>query len=129
MNIDALDHLVLTVHDLSATHKFYSDVLGMEVVKFGKGRTALRFGRQKINLHEVGSNLHPRAQVPTAGSGDLCFITSVPEPGVGKLGTATATPHEILSTVNDAPKYYTLAEIGEVANALRAQSRRIVFTA
>ena len=78
MKIDALDHLVLTVHDLSATHKFYSDVLGMEVVKFGKGRTALRFGRQKINLHEVGSNLHPRAQVPTAGSGDLCFITSVP---------------------------------------------------
>lgn len=78
MKIDALDHLVLTVKDLAATHKFYSEVLGMEVVRFGEGRTALRFGGQKINLHEVGSNLLPRAHVPTAGSGDLCFITSVP---------------------------------------------------
>lgn len=78
MKIDALDHLVLTVNDLSATHDFYSEMLGMEVVKFGEGRTALRFGKQKINLHEVGSNLLPRAQAPTAGSGDLCFITSVP---------------------------------------------------
>lgn len=47
---------------------------------------------------------------------------------VGKLGTATATPHEILSAAKDAPKFYTLAEIGDVAEALRAQSRRIVFT-
>ena len=78
MRIDRLDHLVLTVKDLSATHKFYSEVLGMEVVTFGEGRTALRFGDQKINLHEVGSDLHPRAHAPTSGSGDLCFITSVP---------------------------------------------------
>lgn len=78
MKIDKLDHLVLTVKDLAATHKFYSEVLGMEVVTFAEGRTALRFGEQKINLHEVGSNLHPRAQAPTSGSGDLCFITSVP---------------------------------------------------
>ena len=54
----------------------------MEVVRFGEGRTALRFGNQKINLHEVGSNLHPRAHMPTGGSGDLCFITSVPIPEV-----------------------------------------------
>lgn len=47
---------------------------------------------------------------------------------VGKLGTATAAPHEILSASEDSPKFYTLAEIGEVARALRAQSRRIVFT-
>lgn len=78
MKIDSLDHHVLTVKDLAATHKFYGEVLGMEVVTFGEGHTALRFGQQKINLHEVGSELHPRADVPTCGSGDLCFITSVP---------------------------------------------------
>jgi catechol 2,3-dioxygenase-like lactoylglutathione lyase family enzyme len=78
IKIDRLDHLVLTVKDLAATHKFYGEVLGMEVVTFAEGRTALRFGIQKINLHEVGSDLHPRAHLPTAGSGDLCFITSVP---------------------------------------------------
>ena len=78
MKIDRLDHLVLTVQDVAATHSFYTEVMGMEVVTFAEGRTALRFGEQKINLHEVGSNLHPRAHLPTSGSADLCFITSLP---------------------------------------------------
>ena len=78
MKIDRVDHLVLTVQDLAATCEFYSKVLGMEVITFGEGRTALRFGVQKINLHEVGSLNEPRAQLPTPGSADLCFITSVP---------------------------------------------------
>ena len=51
MNIARLDHLVLTVADIERTCAFYVRVLGMEVVTFGEGRTALRFGRQKINLH------------------------------------------------------------------------------
>ncbi|MFI4949309.1 MAG: VOC family protein, partial [Alphaproteobacteria bacterium] len=51
MQIARLDHLVLTVADIGKTCDFYTKVLGMEVVKFGEGRTALRFGQQKINLH------------------------------------------------------------------------------
>ena len=51
MNIERLDHLVLTVADIARTCEFYTRVLGMEVVTFGEGRTALRFGQQKINLH------------------------------------------------------------------------------
>src|SRR5215469_10370432 len=43
MNIDHLDHLVLTVADIARTCEFYTRVLGMEVVTFGEGRTALRF--------------------------------------------------------------------------------------
>lgn len=78
MKIDRLDHLVLTVKDLAATCDFYSRVLGMEVATFGAGRTALRFGSQKINLHEAGKEFSPKAQAPTPGSGDLCFITKVP---------------------------------------------------
>ncbi len=51
MQIERIDHLVLTVRDITLTCKFYSRVLGMEVVTFGSGRKALQFGRQKINLH------------------------------------------------------------------------------
>jgi len=78
MQIDHLDHLVLTVKDLAATCAFYSRVLGMEVLNFGEGRTALRFGSQKINLHVAGKELPLRAERPTPGSGDLCFITETP---------------------------------------------------
>ncbi|MCZ6644819.1 MAG: VOC family protein [SAR324 cluster bacterium] len=78
MKIDRMDHLVLTVKDLAANCEFYSGVLGMQVINFGEGRTALRFGNQKMNLHEAGREFSPRARTPTPGSGDLCFITSVP---------------------------------------------------
>ena len=78
IKIDRLDHLVLTVASIEATCEFYSRVLGMTVTRFGEGRTALTFGRQKINLHEVGREFVPRAARATAGSGDLCLISENP---------------------------------------------------
>jgi len=78
MKVDSLDHLVLTVADVEATCRFYSRVLGMEVVTFGQGRKALQFGSQKINLHQQGREFEPKAARPTPGSADLCFLTSVP---------------------------------------------------
>ena len=75
--IDHLDHLVLTVADIEATVAFYTSALGMEVVTFGN-RKALRFGEQKINLHQAGKEFEPKAAHPTPGSGDLCFITKAP---------------------------------------------------
>jgi catechol 2,3-dioxygenase-like lactoylglutathione lyase family enzyme len=86
--IDHLDHLVLTVHDVSATCDFYSRILGMEIITFGEGRKALRFGSQKINLHQVGTEFEPKAQQPTPGSADLCFIVQTP------LESITAALHE-----------------------------------
>jgi len=82
MKIDSLDHLVLTVKDIDATASFYSKVLGMDIVTFARGRKALSFGAQKINLHQHGKEFEPKAQQPTPGSADLCFITSVPIPEV-----------------------------------------------
>ncbi len=82
MNIARLDHLVLTVADIERTCAFYTQVLGMEVIRFGEGRTALRFGQQKINLHQVDAIPGLVADKPTPGSGDLCFITEVPLPEV-----------------------------------------------
>jgi catechol 2,3-dioxygenase-like lactoylglutathione lyase family enzyme len=78
MKIDSLDHLVLTVKDIHTTASFYSKVLGMDIVTFGGGRKALSFGAQKINLHQHGKEFELKAQQPTPGSADLCFITSVP---------------------------------------------------
>ena len=78
MQIARLDHLVLTVADIAKTCDFYTKVLGMEVVRFGEGRTALKFGQQKINLHPADNIPGLVADRPTAGSGDLCFITAVP---------------------------------------------------
>jgi catechol 2,3-dioxygenase-like lactoylglutathione lyase family enzyme len=78
MKIDSLDHLVLTVKNIETTCAFYSKALGMEIITFSGGRKALSFGSQKINLHEHGNEFEPKAQRPTPGSADLCFITSVP---------------------------------------------------
>ena len=73
--VDRLDHLVLVVSDVEATCAFYSRVLGMEVETFGRGRTALRFGRHKINLERAPGPLSDR---PTPGARHLCFVTSTP---------------------------------------------------
>ncbi|HIJ80994.1 MAG TPA: VOC family protein [Desulfuromonadales bacterium] len=78
MNIDRLDHLVLTVKNLEATVQFYVSVLGMEKEEFGAGRLALKYGGQKINLHQAGKEFEPKADRPTPGSADLCFITQTP---------------------------------------------------
>lgn len=76
--IERLDHLVLTVKDLNVTCDFYNQVLGMQIVTFGEGRKALAFGQQKINLHQAGQEFEPKAEKPTPGSADLCFITQLP---------------------------------------------------
>jgi catechol 2,3-dioxygenase-like lactoylglutathione lyase family enzyme len=77
MKIDSLDHVVLTVKDIDATCKFYAKVLGMEIVTFGENRKVLSFGSQKINLQQLGRESTLKAEKPTPGSADVCFITSL----------------------------------------------------
>lgn len=77
--IKSLDHLVLTVADISATIAFYCDALGMTHQEF-RGtddvlRHALVFGSQKINLHQAGAEFEPKANRPTPGSADLCLLS------------------------------------------------------
>jgi catechol 2,3-dioxygenase-like lactoylglutathione lyase family enzyme len=75
MNITNIDHIVLTVKNINKTVQFYESVLGMVGESFGESRIALKFGSQKINLHEHGNEFEPRANKPTPGSEDLCFLT------------------------------------------------------
>ena len=78
IEIGRLDHLVLTVADIGRTCDFYRDVLGMSVETFGAGRTALKFGAQKFNLHQAGREFEPKAARPTPGSADICLIATTP---------------------------------------------------
>jgi catechol 2,3-dioxygenase-like lactoylglutathione lyase family enzyme len=77
MKIDGFDHVVLTVKDIDATCEFYAKVLGMEVVTFGENKKALSFGSQKINLQQLGRESTLKADKPTSGSADICFVTSL----------------------------------------------------
>jgi catechol 2,3-dioxygenase-like lactoylglutathione lyase family enzyme len=78
IRIGHLDHLVLTVASIEAACEFYSRVLGMSVETFDQGRKALKFGHQKINLHQAGHEFEPKAKQPVPGSADLCFIAETP---------------------------------------------------
>jgi catechol 2,3-dioxygenase-like lactoylglutathione lyase family enzyme len=94
VRIDRLDHLVLTVADIDATVDFYSRVLGMRAVTFDEGRTALVFGRTKINLHPAGHEFEPKAEHATPGSADVCLITNDPLDQVIEELAAHAVPIE-----------------------------------
>jgi catechol 2,3-dioxygenase-like lactoylglutathione lyase family enzyme len=78
MEVDHLDHLVLTVRDIERTVKFYQSVLGMKKEIFDQGHVALKFGNQKINLHLRGKEFEPKAGNVCPGSADLCFIINTP---------------------------------------------------
>lgn len=78
MDIERIDHLVLTVKEIDVTVDFYTSVMGMEKVVFGADRIALSFGNQKINLHELGREFEPKAGNVQSGSSDLCFIVKQP---------------------------------------------------
>jgi catechol 2,3-dioxygenase-like lactoylglutathione lyase family enzyme len=90
--IDHVDHIVLTTRDLQGCIRFYTEALGMKLEEFrtpAETRLALKFGSQKINLHEWGREFTPRAHVAVPGSLDLCFIASVPlEQVIAKLKSA-----------------------------------------
>ena len=73
-----LDHVVLTVTDIEATCRFYSQVLQISVITFDEARKALQLGHQKINLHPAQAPIRPHAQHPQPGSVDLCLITERP---------------------------------------------------
>lgn len=75
MLVKKFDHKVLTVNSIEKSCKFYHNVLGMKIVTFNNGRKALKFGEQKINLHEKGHEYNPKAAYPTPGSADICLLT------------------------------------------------------
>jgi catechol 2,3-dioxygenase-like lactoylglutathione lyase family enzyme len=73
----SLDHIVLCVHDLAATRRFYEGLLGMEAREERPGKWSLHFGANKISLQHAGSAPSiARDTVP--GSGNFCLLTDTP---------------------------------------------------
>jgi len=94
VNIARLDHLVLTVRDIQRTVRWYEQVLCMQPIEFAGGRRALTFGDHKLNLHEVGRELEPKAAAPTPGAIDVCLISAVGLDAVLAHLTALGVPIE-----------------------------------
>jgi catechol 2,3-dioxygenase-like lactoylglutathione lyase family enzyme len=94
VKVVSLDHLVINVSDVARSVEWYRKVLGMEVKIFDPGhgkppRTSLIFGSQKINLRPRDADKVEwfTADHETAGSDDLCFLTSsTPDEVVAHLG-------------------------------------------
>lgn len=128
IQLQRLDHLVLTVADIKTTCEFYTTVLGADVIQFGDHRYALRIGDspQKINLHTLDNPLQPAAKNPQAGTADLCFITALPLDNVVQhfhnlKVPITAGPVERTGTLGPILSVYIRDPDGnliEVANAL-----------
>ena len=93
IKVNALDHIVINVSDVARTAEWYRRILGMEIKVFDPGhgktaRTSLVFGDQKINVRPLGADKVEwfTADRETAGSDDLCFLTSsTPEQVVAHL--------------------------------------------
>ncbi|MCV3240597.1 VOC family protein [Mesorhizobium sp. ZC-5] len=77
IRIDALDHIVLCVRDVTATLAFYGRVLGMEARQERPGKWSLHFGANKISLQDAAAAPSiARDTVP--GSGNFCLLSQTP---------------------------------------------------
>jgi len=81
--IKSIDHIVLTAQNIEQTITFYCDVLEMQLETFAPpdgspARQALKFGNQKINLHDAKAPYVPHAKNPTTGAIDICFLSDLP---------------------------------------------------
>ena len=93
VKVNAIDHIVINVSDVARSAGWYAKILGMEISVFDPGdgkspRTSLIFGSQKINVRPKHADKVEwfTADHETAGSDDLCFLTSsTPEEVVAHL--------------------------------------------
>ena len=68
-----LDHCVIKISDWERSNKFYSEVMGAELVQRPAG-WAYRFGDKQLNVHGPGVSPAEVARIPVQpGNSDLCF--------------------------------------------------------
>ena len=79
IQIDHIDHVVLTVKDVNKTIEFYTKILGFQLYTYGDDeRKALIFGDYKLNIHSMDQLYEPKAKYPTSGALDICLISKTP---------------------------------------------------
>tara|TARA_Y100000994_G_scaffold117856_1_gene96788 strand:+ start:404 stop:721 length:318 start_codon:yes stop_codon:yes gene_type:complete len=77
-----IDHVVITVTDINKSIHFYSNILGMELQEFlsttdNVKRKSLKFGTQKINLHEASKSFKPHAYNPHQELWTFVFLSEI----------------------------------------------------
>lgn len=101
--VKSLDHLVLTCASVPATITWYTRHLGMKHETFTPPsqptvqRHALRFGAQKINLHQRGREFEPKAATALPGTADVCLLVEGNGGGDGDDVGGRATDLEALA--------------------------------
>jgi len=86
VRVDALDHIVLCVRDVSTTIEFYERVLDMKAREERPGKWSLHFGRNKISLQDAAAST-TIAEDTIPGTGNFCLLTETPmDEVVAQLG-------------------------------------------
>ena len=76
--VDRIDHISLTCGDIETSASWFQRVLGMEREEFGvDGRTALKFGGQKLNLYTADEDLTLTGASAGPGTATICFVAAV----------------------------------------------------
>jgi len=78
IHVKHIDHFVLTVASVKRSCRFYGELLGMEIIRSGDNCLALKFGSQKIDLHQLGSEVEHTARNVFPGSADICLVSRTP---------------------------------------------------
>ena len=116
--ISHIDHFVLTVRSLEATCGFYERILGLRRVDTPGKPTALAFGKQKINLHEVGRTFEPKA---------AALMTPENRALIGKLKLALEPVSPWTAETTEAAMR-AFAEAGNLKLGAVAQPLRVALT-
>ncbi|MGQ7247978.1 VOC family protein [Halomonas sp. V046] len=93
--LSGLDHLVITVTDISRAVDFYSRVLGLDVRYRDGERVDLMLGDTALRLHWTATDIQPRAATPTPGSLDICLRSQLPLDEVQRHLTALSVDIEL----------------------------------
>ena len=118
--IESIDHVVLTCSNFKNTIDFYVNVLGMKVEEFHfsdqeNKRIALRFGNQKINLHDSKKPHKPHAKIAITGTLDICFLSVSLSADVSLLSIFDTKDNEPLLNPAGANHTFALASLNPIA--------------
>jgi catechol 2,3-dioxygenase-like lactoylglutathione lyase family enzyme len=76
--LKSIDHVVLTVHDLTATIRFYEDILDVPILCFGQDLYVLQIGSQRIALRSENRRSLTQPATMAVGASEICFLTETP---------------------------------------------------
>lgn len=78
LKLHQLDYFVLPVASVRRSSKFYSDKLGVDVLKDKNNQTFISTGSHKIKLQPLGISSYHKPRNTFPGCNEICFLTQLP---------------------------------------------------